>query len=84
MQANVDEVGGDLERRKLPGKIEDAKGTVVPAQKIIDVRAVPSPITQLEDGAAVRRQGLEKVRQTRRIRAPVRRQLEQERPQLVR
>ena len=74
VQAQVDEVGGRDLRAVETGEVVDAERRAGPGQEGIHLRVMPSWVTEFEDIAGARREGVEERGQALGVAMPARRE----------
>src|SRR5207249_11294379 len=76
MQPHIGEIGGEAGRRPKPRQLINAECRIVPREKIIDFRNMPTRVPQFKAVAMPARQSSQKFSQSGRIAAPMRWKLE--------
>src|SRR5207249_10667414 len=82
MQPHIGEIGGEAGRRPKPRQLINAECRIVPREKIIDFRNMPTRVPQFKAVAMPARQSAQKFGQPACVAAPMRRKLEEHRAKL--
>ena len=82
VKPDISEVGGDIERRVITGKLVNAESRVVTLQQAIDFRSHPAQFTKFKGITMLARQNFQQAFQPLKIQLPLRRKLKQNRPKL--